>query len=104
MATESKQQLEKVPTHLGFIMDGNGRWAAERGLPRLAGHRAGKLPLVDGLGAGPRRAHPEPEHGAQRNGEEPSAWVHQRLRSDRLDLLCDDRVTVPLQIDAGEGG
>ena len=41
MAMESKQQLEKVPTHLGFIMDGNGRWAAERGLPRLAGHRAG---------------------------------------------------------------
>ena len=41
MAKESKQQLEKVPTHLGFIMDGNGRWAAERGLPRLAGHRAG---------------------------------------------------------------
>ena len=41
MAMESKQQLEKVPTHLGFIMDGNGRWAAERGLPSLAGHRAG---------------------------------------------------------------
>ena len=27
--------------HVGIIMDGNGRWAAERGLPRLAGHRAG---------------------------------------------------------------
>jgi undecaprenyl diphosphate synthase len=28
-------------THVGIIMDGNGRWAAARGLPRTAGHRAG---------------------------------------------------------------
>jgi undecaprenyl diphosphate synthase len=33
--------LEHVPTHVGIIMDGNGRWAKSRGLPRLAGHRAG---------------------------------------------------------------
>jgi undecaprenyl diphosphate synthase len=33
--------LEHVPYHLGIIMDGNGRWARQRGLPRLAGHRAG---------------------------------------------------------------
>jgi undecaprenyl diphosphate synthase len=32
---------EKIPTHVAIIMDGNGRWARERGLPRLAGHRAG---------------------------------------------------------------
>ncbi len=32
---------EAVPTHVAIIMDGNGRWARERGLPRLAGHRAG---------------------------------------------------------------
>jgi undecaprenyl diphosphate synthase len=31
----------KIPTHIGIIMDGNGRWAISRGLPRLAGHRAG---------------------------------------------------------------
>lgn len=30
-----------LPTHLAVIMDGNGRWARKRGLPRLAGHRAG---------------------------------------------------------------
>jgi undecaprenyl diphosphate synthase len=30
-----------VPHHIGIIMDGNGRWAQERGLPRLEGHRAG---------------------------------------------------------------
>jgi len=32
---------EKVPAHVAIIMDGNGRWARRRGLPRLAGHRAG---------------------------------------------------------------
>jgi undecaprenyl diphosphate synthase len=30
-----------VPQHIAIIMDGNGRWAQQRGLPRLAGHRAG---------------------------------------------------------------
>lgn len=32
---------ERIPYHLAVIMDGNGRWAKARGLPRLAGHRAG---------------------------------------------------------------
>jgi undecaprenyl diphosphate synthase len=32
---------EIIPTHIAIIMDGNGRWALKRGLPRLAGHRAG---------------------------------------------------------------
>ena len=31
----------KIPKHIAFIMDGNGRWAKERGLPRTAGHRQG---------------------------------------------------------------
>ena len=30
-----------VPRHVAIIMDGNGRWASQRGLPRVAGHRAG---------------------------------------------------------------
>jgi len=34
-------QLESVPRHVAVVMDGNGRWAQARGLPRLAGHRAG---------------------------------------------------------------
>src|SRR6202158_778584 len=34
-------QPEAVPAHVGIIMDGNGRWAKGRGLPRLAGHHAG---------------------------------------------------------------
>ena len=32
---------DKVPRHVAIIMDGNGRWAKQRGLPRAAGHRAG---------------------------------------------------------------
>jgi len=39
---QAEQNLpETVPTHVAIIMDGNGRWARERHLPRLAGHRAG---------------------------------------------------------------
>jgi undecaprenyl diphosphate synthase len=38
---QNAEKLSKVPTHIAIIMDGNGRWAAARGLPRLAGHRAG---------------------------------------------------------------
>jgi undecaprenyl diphosphate synthase len=32
---------ERLPRHVAIIMDGNGRWARQRGLPRFAGHRAG---------------------------------------------------------------
>ena len=39
--TPSVVPLEKVPQHVAMIMDGNGRWALQRGLPRLAGHKAG---------------------------------------------------------------
>jgi undecaprenyl diphosphate synthase len=41
--TKSNEEIlpEKIPTHVAIIMDGNGRWARARGLPRLAGHRAG---------------------------------------------------------------
>ncbi len=37
----SPETLTRIPTHIAIIMDGNGRWAKARGLPRLAGHRAG---------------------------------------------------------------
>ena len=36
-----------VPSHLAIILDGNGRWAKKRGLPRLLGHRAGLRKLED---------------------------------------------------------
>lgn len=39
--SEMEEPLSEVPQHVAIIMDGNGRWARARGLPRLAGHRAG---------------------------------------------------------------
>ncbi len=41
--TKKNQEVsfEVLPEHLGIIMDGNGRWAKQRGLPRKAGHKAG---------------------------------------------------------------
>ncbi|MEA3375458.1 MAG: isoprenyl transferase [Chloroflexota bacterium] len=36
-----QQQVNSVPPHIAIIMDGNGRWAQQRGLPRKAGHKAG---------------------------------------------------------------
>lgn len=42
MSAPAKPDMpEHIPTHVAIIMDGNGRWALARGLPRLAGHRAG---------------------------------------------------------------
>lgn len=41
MADTSLFPADRLPQHVAIIMDGNGRWAIQRGLPRLAGHRAG---------------------------------------------------------------
>jgi len=41
MNKETLENIQKIPPHLAIIMDGNGRWALEKGLPRISGHRAG---------------------------------------------------------------
>ena len=38
---------ERIPRHVAVVMDGNGRWAKARGLPRTAGHEAGEAALFD---------------------------------------------------------
>src|SRR5918911_4011570 len=38
---------ELVPRHVAIVMDGNGRWAKQRGLPRTAGHEQGEHSLFD---------------------------------------------------------
>jgi len=38
---------ELVPRHVAIVMDGNGRWAKARGLPRTAGHERGEAALLD---------------------------------------------------------
>ncbi|PRO65199.1 isoprenyl transferase [Alkalicoccus urumqiensis] len=39
--SQSVPDVQGVPSHIAIIMDGNGRWARQRGLPRVAGHREG---------------------------------------------------------------
>jgi len=37
----------RIPQHIALVMDGNGRWANQRGLPRIEGHKAGEAALLD---------------------------------------------------------
>lgn len=46
-AKVSQIQRDKLPRHIAIIMDGNGRWANKRNLPRIAGHRAGVRAVED---------------------------------------------------------
>ena len=46
--------FERLPAHIAVIMDGNGRWAAKRHLPRVEGHRAGIDAVRDTVEAGAR--------------------------------------------------
>ncbi|HWB72847.1 MAG TPA: polyprenyl diphosphate synthase [Egibacteraceae bacterium] len=49
MSTAQDIDRSRLPNHVGVIMDGNGRWARERGLPRNAGHEAGEAALFDSV-------------------------------------------------------
>ncbi|TJX67046.1 isoprenyl transferase [Soehngenia saccharolytica] len=42
-----KLDLSKIPSHVAIIMDGNGRWATEKGLPRHLGHQEGMKRVID---------------------------------------------------------
>ncbi|MDO5645020.1 MAG: isoprenyl transferase [Dermabacter sp.] len=46
-ATPPALDPRAVPAHVAVVMDGNGRWANQRGLPRTAGHEAGEAALLD---------------------------------------------------------
>jgi undecaprenyl diphosphate synthase len=45
--TPPKLETESIPAHVAVVMDGNGRWAAQRGLPRTSGHERGEAALFD---------------------------------------------------------
>ena len=47
MRTPKPPKVANVPHHVAIVMDGNGRWAKKRGLPRTAGHEAGEAALLD---------------------------------------------------------
>jgi len=42
-----KMDPKQIPQHVALVMDGNGRWAKQRGLERTAGHEAGEASLID---------------------------------------------------------
>ena len=44
---ENRLRMDHIPAHVAIVMDGNGRWAKKRGLPRLAGHNAGMMALKE---------------------------------------------------------
>jgi len=46
-ATPPRLPAERIPRHVAIVMDGNGRWANQRGLPRTTGHAAGEAALLD---------------------------------------------------------
>lgn len=46
-AAPPRLDLDQVPKHVAIVMDGNGRWAKQRGLPRTAGHEMGEAALFD---------------------------------------------------------
>lgn len=48
-ATPPAIPAQFVPNHVALVMDGNGRWAQERGLPRTAGHERGEAVLLDSV-------------------------------------------------------
>ena len=48
-SSSTKTNLVKLPQHVAVIMDGNGRWAKQRGLPRIEGHRRGANALKEML-------------------------------------------------------
>lgn len=49
--TLARFDVSAVPQHVAIIMDGNGRWAQKRGLPRIAGHRAGAQAIRESIAA-----------------------------------------------------
>ena len=49
LTSSSTENLVKLPRHVAVIMDGNGRWAKRRSLPRIEGHRRGAIALKEML-------------------------------------------------------
>ena len=85
----------RIPRHVGLILDGNGRWANARGLPRTAGHAAGEAALfdtVDGaleIGIGWLSAYTFSTENWDRDPEEVEflMWFNEDLLTRRRDEL-----------------
>ncbi|HEY7704226.1 MAG TPA: polyprenyl diphosphate synthase [Acidimicrobiia bacterium] len=93
---------DRIPHHIGIILDGNGRWANARGLPRTAGHAAGESALFDVvdearlLGVGWLTAFVFSTENWGRSQEEVEflMWFNEDLLLRRRDELHEDGVRV----------
>ena len=57
LALARQIDFDRLPAHVAIIMDGNGRWAAQRHLPRVEGHRAGIDAVRDTVETSARLGH-----------------------------------------------
>lgn len=94
MPSKKTELAERMlPTHIAFIMDGNGRWAKKRGLPRTAGHREGAKTLrrlirdLDDLGIKYATFYAFSTENWKRSEEEVTALM--KLLEDNLDDLIN---------------
>lgn len=95
---------EKMPKHVGIIMDGNGRWAQNRGLPRSAGHAAGTEALreiiraTDDWGIGALTIYAFSTENWSRSKEEVGALMSLLLKyfSSEIDELDEKNVRITI--------
>ncbi|QEY31143.1 isoprenyl transferase [Synechococcus sp. RSCCF101] len=92
----------RLPRHIAVIMDGNGRWAARRGLPRVMGHRAGvatlkrMVRLCSDWGVGALTAYAFSTENWSRPGEEVNflMTLFERVLSSEIDALVSEGVRI----------
>jgi undecaprenyl diphosphate synthase len=92
----------RLPQHVAVIMDGNGRWARQRGLPRVMGHRAGvealkrTLRLCSDWGVGALTAYAFSTENWSRPGEEVSflMTLFERVLARELEALEKEQVRI----------
>lgn len=93
---------ENLPKHIAIIMDGNGRWARKRGLPRIAGHRAGVktvkriVEAADGLKISILTLFTFSTENWQRPREEVSAIMNLLYRTTKRELIELEKNNVKL--------
>ncbi len=93
---------ERLPAHVALIMDGNGRWARQRGLPRVMGHRAGvealkrTLRLCSDWGIGALTAYAFSTENWNRPGEEVTFLMalFERVLARELEGLIQEQVRI----------
>ena len=94
--------MQRIPAHVAVIMDGNGRWATSRGLPRSAGHTAGVEALrgvireCDRLGVRVLTIYAFSTENWKRSVEEVGALMSLLLRyfASEIDELCEKQVRI----------